>query len=344
MNKKGMTHEQVFMLIQIVIIAGVIAGMYIAADRVVNDSYFKRSILAKDLAFTINSVSSSPANIDMLYRPEANISGFDICFDRNLNLVKISEHEKASFASYIYFFPSIYEGRFGMASDGCIVYTYDFSLNRTGQSLFIYEDLKYQEKQKYVCRHLQESISSAKILLDPVKGYNEPGTINQEQSLSSYQVNNMIASSLNELLSQSSFIEVSRTRQDSEPSLSAEERISKNEETSPNITLSIDSSSISDSDYVFIYFNPDSEKSVLSSSLACVIANNIEESTGFQALAMPISPDSVYEDDARKSLGYSQNVNLFIEIGSVSYKETKIFEEYVEISQAISNGIQEYIE
>lgn len=320
-KKASMTHEQIFKLSVIIVILGVVAGLYLSADLVLNDTTFERSILSKDISFFLDTISSSHSNIDYDYNASIALEDYDFCVSGKT--LKIAEHDKQLFVAYNFYLPQDKELKFGN-SPPCLLYPKTISIKRSSDKIAVGQNI---EKIDTICPIHRTDLESPVILLDP---------IHTEDDLT-----DLISSSISDLLAQNQ-IEVTTTRPGSIAELSLEERKQQTSESEANIVISLNQKTkMEGSQEVNVYYNPDIDQSINSSYLSCLITKNIQEETNLKITTIPISSNALHDAEERSTLSIPR-LNIFIEMHESEDSEQKLISTYPKIAKAISDGIKEY--
>lgn len=339
MQKRGeVTHEQLFQIIGITLVLGVVAFMYMYSDFVINDSTFERSMLSRDIGLLSNIILSSPGEIVYNYTAEANLVDYDFHFEHSQ--IGISEHDMNRYIFKFIFSNNLFETKFGWGQDQMIDYQDSLSIQKSGQKYYIGPTI--EDSQLYVCPFIQtQTNKKLKILLDPLLDSDNPGIVNQDINIKSYELNNIIIESINFLLQDNPELEIELMHDLTLTGFSLQERQDKILEYQPNITIILNSTSFLDStNLAKIYYPSNSQINLKSLKLSCLIANKFKENLNLTTILIPT--DASLNQGILSLLDMSNQPTIFIEIADINSIDNNIFTTHSKISGAITDAIKKY--
>ena len=336
MQKRGsVTHEQLFQIMGLTLVMGVVAFMYMYSDFVVNDTTFERIILSRDIVFLSNTILASPSNINYNYSANINLSGYTFQF--NNNELSIAEYDKGNFVYKFLFLNKFYKSKWGWGVDQTMNYLNHFNIYKQGQKYHFGPSI--DSNSHYICPHSPSGeFNNFKILFDPILDGDNKGDLNTNLNKYSYEINFMVLDSIFQLLNQYGEVEPTLMYESSITGFELEDRKNKINEFQPNLTIILNTSFSPYHDNLAKIYYPSNYNYTLNSlKISCNIANNLKEKINLTTILIPV--DATFESGKLSLLNLSNQSIIFIEFYGSLIHEQDIFQESSKISEAISNAI-----
>jgi len=317
MQKRGsITHEIYFMLIQIFLILSVSFFLFSFANVIIKDTELEKTLLAKDIALTLNTLQSVPGSIFYVYfNEELKMEHFRFWFyDYDVHVVE----EDTQHLTFPFLQNKNLKTDFGRDERNLLMNPINLIILKSGSS-FLIKSTQLTFKEYFSCPFVETHIETPKILLDAG--------------------NKDISWDIIDLINFREYnLELTRTQGQIQE---LNDKLTKIESIEPNIALSINiKEGYNLKNISRIYFNSELNQDNRLSKLSCLIANNIQKETNATSLIFPSNPDLFYQDDPKQIISTAFPV-IYIELENIKFEQAD-YNIIIEVSQGIQNAIEEY--
>ncbi len=292
-GKKGQINEVLKVLIELVLVAVVIAALAIKMSDVGKETTYEKLFYVRDIATSFDAMLLSPGNVQLEYN-ESN--GFSYAFSKNK--VSVADANQPTELASFYF---VFAEDLGIPVAYANALPENSFVNKT-KMLFSKSDklmINTAPDAKFSCPSANTSSDDKKIIIDPSSDKEDKGIM--FASGYEYEISSKIAKEISGSNSKTSF-EIKRTREESPAAMDQRIRF-----VLDNPSAALVSIHITDDSATTIYTRPN----LKSRKLACILQNYLKDAK-IKTIVLPAENTgdfSIMQNDVSLSIDFNQDID-----------------------------------